>query len=45
MTVIFTVEERKWIDMKPFAWTVKNGCPEDIKKSIERKLTLLKVVR
>lgn len=42
MTVIFTEEEKEWIDMKPFNWTIKKGCPENIRESIENKLKKLK---
>lgn len=41
MHVIFTDEEKEWINMKPFNWTVKDGCPENIKKEIEKKLKVL----
>jgi len=41
MHVIFTDEEKEWINMKPFNWTVKDGCPERIKKEIEKKLKVL----
>lgn len=42
MHIIFTDEEKEWIDKKPFNWTIKEGCPEKIKKDLERKLKLLK---
>lgn len=42
MHLIFTEEEREWIDMKPFDWKIKDGCPKELKKQIERKLKLLK---
>jgi len=42
MHIVFTEEEKEWIDKKLFNWTVKDGCPEAIKESLEKKLTLLK---
>ena len=41
MHLVFTKEEKKWIDMELFNWTIKKGCPKDIKKEIEKKLELL----
>lgn len=41
MTVIFTEEERMWIEIDKFDWKIKDGCPTKLKKSIERKLMLL----
>ena len=42
MHLIFTEEEKEWIVMKPLNWTVKEGCPEEIKKELDKKLKLLK---
>lgn len=41
MHIIFSTEEMKWIDTRLFNWTVKNKCPEAIKKAIEKKLRIL----
>lgn len=41
MTIIFTEAEKEWIDREPFDWKVKEGCPEEIRESIEEKLKLL----
>lgn len=41
MHIIFSTEEKKWIDMKPFNWTVKSKCPEEIREAIEKKLRIL----
>ena len=41
MHLIFTEAEKEWIDMKPFNWSVKEGCPKDIKEELEKKLKLL----
>lgn len=41
MTIIFTEEEKKWIDEKPFNWKLKKGCPSKLKKKIEKKLDIL----
>lgn len=45
MTMIFTDEEKEWLVMEPFNWHVKDGCPEDIEKSIKRKLELSERLR
>lgn len=37
MHIIFTEEEREWIDMKTFGCPIIDGCPNDIRKSIEEK--------
>lgn len=42
MHIIFTEEEKEWIDKVPFNWTIKNGCPNKIKNNLEKKLNLLK---
>lgn len=41
MHLLFSEEELRWIDVYKFGWPIKNGCPENIKKSIERKKKLL----
>ena len=41
MTIIFTEEEKEWIDMQPFKWVLKEGCPQGIRKTIESKLKKL----
>lgn len=41
MTIVFSDEELKWIDKKPFNWSLKNECPEDLKTKIKRKLDIL----
>jgi hypothetical protein len=41
MTIIFTEHELEWINKEPFNWTVKQGCPESIRKALEKKLKLL----
>lgn len=41
MHIFFNEEEKKWLDMKPFHWTIKKGCPPRIKKRLEQKLTIL----
>ena len=37
MHAIFTDEEKRWIDRSSWGWRVKNGCPETVRKSIEKK--------
>ena len=41
MTIIISEEEMEWIDKKPFAWKIKDGCPEKIKEALEKKLDYL----
>lgn len=41
MTIIFTDDEIEWVVKEPFNWHIKNGCPSNLKKSIERKLKRL----
>lgn len=41
MHLIFTEEEKEWINKQLFNWTVKKGCPDNIKKTLEKKLQLL----
>ena len=41
MTIIFSEEEKEWINKKPFRWTIKAGCPEKIRESLKRKLDAL----
>ena len=37
MIIFFTEEERKWMDTKTIGWPIKDDCPDDIRKSIEKK--------
>ena len=41
MTILYTDEEKRWIDMNKWGWPIKDGCPDNIKKEIERKKRLL----
>lgn len=41
MTIIFTDEELVNIVKTPFNWHVKEDCPPEEKKKIEKKLRLL----
>lgn len=34
---LFSDEERKWIYTRELGWPIKEGCPEDIRESIEKK--------
>ena len=43
MHLLFTEEEREFIEMKPFDWRVKKNCPDAIRVELEKKLELLKV--
>lgn len=38
MILRFTEEEMEWIIKEPFNWHIKDGCPNEIAESLERKL-------
>ena len=42
MHIMFSDSERRWMDTKKFGCPIKNGCPDDIRRSIEKKKRLLK---
>lgn len=42
MHIIFTEEERRWMEMRKFGLPIKENCPSDIKKSIEKKKKISK---
>ena len=42
MQIVFTEEERKWIEIKPFSWNVKKSCPKTIEKTIREKMKTIK---
>lgn len=41
MHMIFTDEEKRWISMNVFGWPIKKGCPDSIRKSIEKKKKII----
>lgn len=41
MTIIFSEEEKEWINKTPFHWTIKKGCPENIRETLKKKLDAL----
>ena len=41
MHMIFTEQERNWIDMSKFGWPIKSGCPKEIKNAIEKKKQII----
>ena len=41
MTVDFTENEKEWIIIKPFKWSIKKDCPKKLKEKISEKLDLL----
>lgn len=41
MHIMFTEEEKKWIDFNVFGLRIKKGCPDKVRKSIENKKFLL----
>jgi hypothetical protein len=42
MTIFFTEEENKWINKDAFNWTIKEGCPDNVRKTLQLKLEKLK---
>lgn len=43
MTMTFTDEEYEWIVFEPANWHIRDGCPEEIRKRIQRKFDELGV--
>lgn len=41
MIVIFTDEEKEWLDREPFNWHAAKGAPETIRQSLEEKLKVM----
>ena len=41
MHMLFTDEEREWMDTKKFGMPIKKGCPDKIRKSIEKKKRII----
>jgi hypothetical protein len=41
MTIVFSDKEELWVNKKPFNWSIKEGCPADIRKTLEKKIRLL----
>lgn len=41
MHLIFSEDEKVYIDTKNFGWLIKKECPQKIRKTIERKKKLL----
>lgn len=39
MHIFFTEEEQKYITKDLFGWKVKEGCPQDVKKEILKKMS------
>lgn len=37
MHMIFSEEEKAWVNMRSFGWPIKDGCPNEIKGKIEKK--------
>lgn len=42
MTIRFTDEELEQIEKEPFNWHPKKTCPDGLRKTISRKLNLIK---
>ncbi len=41
MHIIFTEEEKEWIEKEPFNWHIKDGCPKEIMVQLQKKLDVL----
>lgn len=41
MHIIFSEEEKKWIDTRTFGFPIKEGCPAKIRESINKKKAAL----
>lgn len=41
MHMIFTEEEKRWINKRKFGWPIISNCPSNIKKSIQEKKQIL----
>lgn len=42
MHIMFSDSERRWMDTKMFGCPIIKGCPDNIRRSIEKKKKLLK---
>ncbi|MCR4657602.1 MAG: hypothetical protein K5770_15460 [Lachnospiraceae bacterium] len=42
MTIAFAEQEEEWLEQEPYNEHVKEGCPEDIRKTLEAKLERLR---
>lgn len=42
MLILFDDEEMQWIEKRLFSWRIKDGCPDNIRKRIEKKLSAAK---
>ena len=45
MTIYFTEQEIEWIEKRKFNWTIKKGCPEEIKKRLDKKLENFNIIQ
>jgi len=41
MHMIFTEEEKEWINLNKFGWSTKPKCPKNIKDSINKKKKII----
>ena len=37
MHILFSDEEKKWIELRVLGWPIKKNCPDKIRRSIEAK--------
>ena len=42
MHLLLSAEERNWCKTNTMGWPIKDGCPDKIKESIEKKKNILK---
>lgn len=45
MVILFSEEERKYIDASGEKWKIKSGCPERVKKTLKRKIYMLQTTQ
>lgn len=41
MHMLFTEQEKEWINLRKWGWPLKRDCPKNIRKSIERKKKII----
>lgn len=41
MTIVFSDEEKEYLIFNKFNWSIKDNCPDSIKKQLKIKLKLL----
>ena len=41
MQVLLSEKEMEYVNTSVFGWEIKDDCPKDIKKEIEKKITII----